>query len=587
MQEKTPLPLPYPDELLYSVITRYHLRSNNMSPKWTLREIYGTDNVIPTIDLPSHLDALKSNSMFESTTDYWIENHTLYPYYAVFLPEERTQRLREFMKSQNGSGIHAFVGITASTVARSSDLCFCPSCYEEDIKQFGEPYWHRIHQVPGVWVCPEHTVVLQKIADPVSDRHGLTILPIARSMFQSVSIMKDVHNNTADRLAEIAHDISILLNAKFEFSKVRNNITFRLSEKSYITASGRVRQRKLEEQFNLYYDSSLLDLLDSQTNQSEYSWLSLAARSNTRRAIHPLRQLLLIRFLFGDFRSFLEQPDIDYTPFGIGPWPCLNKAAKHYKQLIINDCQISRCTDTGKPIGTFACECGFSYSRRGPDRSENDKFRRGRIKSYGHVWANKLELCLQIGLSYRTTAQWLGVDTNTVIKYANGEELDHVKSSSEERKPITLKNASKANKIGYTRVNWEKRDLELSWKVEELCKAILSDRKTKPVRISVAVIGKRLGKLSWLQKNKDKLLVTMGIMQPYLESVSQFQIRRLQWAADQMQGEWPIKRWKLIKKAGLRPGSSKEVQAEIDRCVGLSANIHYSTLSEVASTWVH
>lgn len=37
----------------------------------------------------------------------------------------------------------------------------CPFCVRVDREQFGEPYWHRIHQVPGVLACPHHSVYLE------------------------------------------------------------------------------------------------------------------------------------------------------------------------------------------------------------------------------------------------------------------------------------------------------------------------------------------------------------------------------------------------------------------------------------------
>ena len=36
-------PAPYPDELWYSVICRYHIRSGNPSVKYSIRELYGTN----------------------------------------------------------------------------------------------------------------------------------------------------------------------------------------------------------------------------------------------------------------------------------------------------------------------------------------------------------------------------------------------------------------------------------------------------------------------------------------------------------------------------------------------------------------
>ncbi|CAM4017397.1 TniQ family protein [Cohnella lubricantis] len=584
------LPNPYPDELLYSVIARYHVRMNNESPKWTLREVFGTENVIPTIDLPSHLDSLVSRNLTQGlTANQWIDRHTLYPYYAPFLPKDRAYRVRALMKSTNGSGIHALIGITASTVERSNDLRYCPSCFESDIQHYGEPYWHRLHQMSGVWVCPLHQVDLHRIIEPISDRHGLTVLPIARSMFRSEPVMKMASEKIKTILCQIAEDVRLLIENSESLTNLynlRDHVLPRLFESGYVTAGARIRQRKFYEQFTITFGEELLRIMDSTLSGEVNSWTATAVRK-ARYVVHPVRSLLLVRFLYGSLEQFLSVPDSSYTPFGLGPWPCLNKASDHYHRAVVTSLQVTRCTDTSQPVGTFTCNCGFSYSRRGPDQCNEDKYRRGRIKSFGPVWAKKLRELLHEGKSIRTIADLLGVDSNTVIKYARGAVVDSLKNNSTEtpqqkgtEKPGRLEQSQRQYN---DRVNWEKRDLELSWLVEEACKAMLSDETRKPTRITLSAVGKKVGKLSLLEKRKKKIPITMQVLSRYLESVKDFQIRRVRWAADQMAGEWPLRKWKLVKKAGLWREYDKEVSEEIDRCIGL----HVVGLNEVNQSWLH
>ena len=584
MNERCELPLPYPDELLYSVVARYHLRAGNSSTKCTLREVYGTENVIPTTDLPSHLDSL--NAIQAVSEDQWIDNHTFYPYYAPFMPRDRALLLRQLMKSSDGSGIHALVGITASTVARSSHLHFCTACYEEDIERYGEPYWHRVHQLAGVKICPTHGYPLQRITSPMSDRHGLTALPISRGKFESIPIIMNLNEHVKGQLLGIASDIQLLIQMKDTqvFFNSRRLLMHRLSEMGLVTPGARVRQRKLQEQFVTFYGRDLLKMLECVPQQNDHSWLASTTRS-MRYVVHPLRLMLLLRYLYGSFSEFLKRSDQELAPFGKGPWPCLNKAADHYREAIIKEYKVTRCSDTGQPVGTFCCICGFSYSRRGPDQSEEDRFRRGRIKSFGSVWEAKLKEYLKLGLSFRSTALNLGVDTNTVIKYANGNATRHTCTLKVIGKKKKLKKPYELNGCKPVRVDWELRDLELSWQVKETCKELMNDQ-SRPVRVRVATIGKRIGKLSMLEKQKDRLPITMDILSNYLESVSQFQIRRVRWAAEQMNGEWPLKKWKLVKKAGLRPGYSPEVEDEISRCISYNTLISPLTSTEVTQ-WLH
>ncbi|MCM3081680.1 TnsD family Tn7-like transposition protein [Brevibacillus invocatus] len=587
----TAFPRPYPDELLYSVITRYHVRTSNSSPKWTLKELFGTDKVIPTFDLPSHLDRFSIIvSHLGISTDDWIDHHTLYPLYAPFLPEHRAVRLRKLMKEEDGSRIHAYAGITASLVERRDKLLYCPSCYTEDINRHGEPYWHRIHQVPGVFFCPFHKTALHKLLGPVADRHGLTILPIAKSMFTSTPLIESTSEEVAEKLCELANDIFLLIQTKALSSLYQSKqiLLPQLHRQGYVTASSRIRQQPLADRFKEFYGKELLEILDStflENHQS--SWLTFSTRKE-RRTIHPIRQILLIRFLYGSFETFATQLDKKYAPFGNAPWPCLNKAADHFREFTVQECQITRCSDTGRPVGTFYCDCGFVYSRRGPDVCMDDRNKRGRIKAFGNAWFEKLQSCLQEGLSYRAIARILGVDTNTVKKYA-GHPSPHLGEISQKpRRNVKRKPETKAdNPLSYRRVDWGKRDLQLSWYVEEECRKLLEECETKPIRICVRTIGNRIGRLAWLEKSKQKLPITMSILSKYIESDVQFQIRRVRWAARMMKDEWPLKRWKIEKVAGLSPGYEDEVLAEINRCIALTPVTEHLTSHGEGGIWVH
>lgn len=86
--------------------------------------------------------------------------------------------------------------------------------------------------------------------------------------------------------------------------------------------------------------------------------------------------------------------------------------------LVLNDLVITRCSDTKKPVGTFRCECGFVYSRRGPDRYEEDQFKIGRIKEFGQVWEEKLMSLINEGRRLRSIARELKCDPMTVKRQA-------------------------------------------------------------------------------------------------------------------------------------------------------------------------
>src|SRR5699024_12256617 len=99
----------------------------------------------------------------------------------------------------------------------------------------------------------------------------------------------------------------------------------------------------------------------------EHNWLKVLTR-NEKRHVHPLRHLFFLYFLGKDVEELFRVRE-DLGPFGKGPWPCLNKAADHYKQLVISNVKITRDFKTTAPIGTrseerrVGKECGTRWGR--------------------------------------------------------------------------------------------------------------------------------------------------------------------------------------------------------------------------------
>lgn len=91
----------------------------------------------------------------------------------------------------------------------------------------------------------------------------------------------------------------------------------------------------------------------------------------------------------------------------------------------------------------------------------------------------------------------------------------------------------------------------------------------KLTRITLSSIGKKINKLSLLEKNKGKLPKTMKYIKGVVEDVETFQIRRLHWLKNQMVNEGEeVVAWKLIRKAGLKDSITLKVKREISLLTG-------------------
>src|SRR6266699_6474553 len=101
-------PDPYPDELFYSICARFSERVRYPSKRSIVVELFGTGNAIACVSLPSHLGHFVSQlpPYGNYTVNRIIDQHTLLPYFAPFLPPERHNRLCQDMCSNNGPALH-------------------------------------------------------------------------------------------------------------------------------------------------------------------------------------------------------------------------------------------------------------------------------------------------------------------------------------------------------------------------------------------------------------------------------------------------------------------------------------------------
>jgi hypothetical protein len=148
----------YPDELLYSAVARCRVHLGVDSHKSLLRELFGDTKVAAITDLPSHLESLASNTGLDNV-DLAV-NHTLFPLYSPFIPQERRQRLLQAMLAPNMPVVIGLAGASTALVKWPEWLRYCPLCIEGMVAKFGEPYWLRSWQVQGVDVCSAHGCAL-------------------------------------------------------------------------------------------------------------------------------------------------------------------------------------------------------------------------------------------------------------------------------------------------------------------------------------------------------------------------------------------------------------------------------------------
>ena len=84
-----------------------------------------------------------------------VMQHTFFPYYARFFPTQRKRSSYAYVVNGNPLAVHR-MGISQANGNHCSVMRYCPVCYQEDLQLYGEPYWHRSHQLPDMQICTKH-----------------------------------------------------------------------------------------------------------------------------------------------------------------------------------------------------------------------------------------------------------------------------------------------------------------------------------------------------------------------------------------------------------------------------------------------
>lgn len=148
------LPEIYPDELVYSWLSRYFVYSGCTNHKMLISQLlYSTKNN-PSVEFIGHLNKAAEQKIEEVySMDDLILNHTMFPQYARFMSADK--REVALAKLKRYCDPHKVFTILPRN-EKELWLKYCPQCATEDRKTYGETYWHRTHQIRNMMICPTH-----------------------------------------------------------------------------------------------------------------------------------------------------------------------------------------------------------------------------------------------------------------------------------------------------------------------------------------------------------------------------------------------------------------------------------------------
>lgn len=150
----------YPDELVYSLLSRFYQQSGYISYVYAAEDIYVYKQVRPDHYFINVLSPeMKKMITKQLSMEQLIEKHTMYPYYARFMKPNRKKKAFESLVNLNGNYSNLLV-VPQRKNKEPRYLRYCPICAKQDREQYGETYWHRSHQMIGIEICPIHKCYL-------------------------------------------------------------------------------------------------------------------------------------------------------------------------------------------------------------------------------------------------------------------------------------------------------------------------------------------------------------------------------------------------------------------------------------------
>lgn len=197
----------YPDELVYSLLARYYVQSGYIRYTFAAEDLFWSKTVRPDVEFvnqytPAALQMITQNIPIEQV----IEKHTMFSYYGRFLPKERRNKAFEALVRMQGN-YHNLLPMPKRKNGTDRFLRYCPVCAENDRKQYGETYWHRLHQLQGIKICPIHRCYLNDSDVMISGKTSPTLISSETAIPEKKNTPLLCENEIERKIAEYSAEV--------------------------------------------------------------------------------------------------------------------------------------------------------------------------------------------------------------------------------------------------------------------------------------------------------------------------------------------------------------------------------------------
>lgn len=222
--------------------------------------------------------------MFGMTLEEYIQHHSVFPYYRIFVTKSRYHEAIQDMLLEKKRLTAKLSRGFSYTEGAHQRLFYCPVCIKEAGGFLGI---QRYHQIKGIHVCYKHQCRLKFVS-------GIGAKRVYVSNFDL-----SVERCTDHVLNEIARDAAFIVEHDIELDLVRlRKILWERYNKEHLSEGEEEwkNDRTIPEEYQLLLQ--------------DFSYKRLIQWSLPNGKIHPIEYLLMIRKWYGSFENFIMEEKI-------------------------------------------------------------------------------------------------------------------------------------------------------------------------------------------------------------------------------------------------------------------------------------
>ncbi len=302
------LPALQRDMTIYSIVAVAHRLGGRSRGKQTSQSLFGSSCAGLRHDFPSHLDefCIRTDSVYGNPNEL-IENATILPFFLRFRPSEVRSEAIALMRGETVEPLKFVLGLPAGPSGANMPFCARGDCIREDKDLHGFSYWHRQHQLPGVFVCQNHEtpVLHSNIRGDGLGRSTLFLPDDPEIVSSSKSIITELQIPLLQRLSILsAASLNNTLPNGYSPQILLATYQNGLKQQGLLTKGGQVRAIEFVKWIrDQYHSISKLEPFNRIIDELHVEGMLRLVRK-PRGNFHSVCHLLLINALFGSWDKF-------------------------------------------------------------------------------------------------------------------------------------------------------------------------------------------------------------------------------------------------------------------------------------------